>query len=155
VAKLENVVGVVQGLRGRTSDVVYDLFFAEKRAVAAIVLHFSDLADIYRKINAWTFLFGNLSERSQAKIRSVRLMEERRLAFKDKTLDEILALHRANVEILYDNVVSVKVKRGLLQTSLEFAVQGGPEKKISFWLEESRIAEVERVIKGVLPSKVR
>ena len=152
---MENVVGVIQGLRGRTSDIVYDLFFAEKRAVAAIVLHFSDLSDIYRKINGWTFLFGNLSERTQVKMRSVRLMEERRLTFKDKTLDEILALHGANFEIVYDNVVSVKVKRGLLQTSLEFAVQGDPEKKISFWLEESRIAEVEGLIKGVLPSKVR
>lgn len=152
---MENVVGVIQGLRGRTSDIVYDLFFSEKRAVAAIVLHFSDLSDIYKKIDAWTFLFGNLSERSQVKVRSARLMEERRLAFKDKTLDEILASHSANVEIVYENVVSVSVKRGLLQTSLKFAVQGDPEEKISFWLGDSQVAEVEGLIKRVLPSKIR
>jgi len=152
---LENVIGIIQGLRGRTSDTVYDLFFAEKRVVAAIVLHFSDLTDIYRKINGWTLLFGNWSERNQAKMRSSRLVEERRLAFKDKTLDEILASHRANVEIVYDNVVCVTVKKGLLQTSLKFVVQGDPEKKISFWLGESQTAEVEDLIKRVLPSKIR
>jgi len=152
---LEEVVGVIQGLRGRTSDIVYDLFFAEKRVVAGIVLHFSDLSDIYRKIDAWTFLFGSLSERSQVKMRSARLMEERRLAFEDKTLDEILASHEANVEIVYENVVSVQVKRGLLQTSLEFVVQGDPEKKISFWLGDSQVAEVQGLIKRLLPSKIR
>jgi len=152
---LESVVGVIQGLRGRTSDIVYDLFFSEKRVVAAIVLHFSDLSDIYRKIDGWTLLFGSFSERSQVKMRSSRLMEERRLAFKGKTLDEILALHGANVEIVYENVISATVKRGLLQTSLKFAVQGNSKKEISFWLGDSQVAEVESLISRVLPSKIR
>jgi hypothetical protein len=152
---LENIIGVVQGLKGRTKDIVYDLFFAENRVVAAVVLYFSDLTDIYGKINAITFLFGNQSEHSEIKIRSARLMDERRLAFKEKTLDEILASHRANMEIDYANVVSVTVKEGLLQTSLRFVVQGTPEKKIDFWLEESQMAEVEELIKKVLPNKVR
>ena len=77
------------------------------------------------------------------------------LAFKEKTLDEILALHRANLEIDYDNVKSVTVKKGLVQTSLEFVVQGPQEKKIDFRLEESQIAEVEELIKKVLPNKTR
>lgn len=152
---MENIVGVVQGLRGRTKDIIYDMFFAEKRVVAAVVLYFSDLTDIYGKISPLTFLFGNLSEHSEIKMRSLRLMNERRLAFKDKTLDEILALHRANLEIDYDNVVSVTVKKGLMQTSLEFVVQGPQEKKIDFRLEESQIAEVEGLIKKVLPNKTR
>jgi hypothetical protein len=155
MVKLENIIGVVQGLRGRTKDIVYDLFFAEKRVVAAIVLYFSDLTDIYGKINAITFLIGNQSEHSEIKIRSERLMEERRLAFKEKTLDEILALHRANMEIDYGNVVSVTVKEGLMQTSLRFAVQGPPEKKIDFWLEDSQMTEVEELIKKVLPNKIK
>lgn len=155
MVRLENIIGVVQGLRGRTNDIVYDLFFAEKRVVAAIVLHFSDLTDIYGKISVITFLFGNQSEHSEIKLRSLRLMEERRLAFKDKILDEILTLHRANMEIDYDNVVSVTIKKGLVQTSLEFLVQRSQEKKIDFRLEGSQIAEVEDLIKKVLPNKIR
>lgn len=152
---MENIVGVVQGLKGRTADIIYDLFFAEKRVVAAVVLYFSDLTDIYGKISAITFLFGNFSEHSEIKMRSLRLMDERRLAFKDKTLDEILTLHKANLKIDYDNIASVTIKKGLLQTSLEFVVQGPPEKKIDFRLEESQIAEVEDLIKKVLPNKTR
>lgn len=155
MAKLENIVGVVEGLRGRTVDNIYDLFFAEKRVVAAVVLYFSDLTDIYGKINVITFLFGNLSEHGQIKMRSERLINERRLAFKDKTLDEILALHKASLKIDYDNIISVTVKKGLMQTSLEFRVQGPPEKKIDFRLDESQIAEVEDLIKKVLPNKTR
>ena len=155
MVKMENVIGVVQGLKGRTTDIIYDLFFAEKRVVAAVVLYFSDLTDIYGKINVLTLLFGNLSQHSEVKMRSERLINERRLAFKDKTLDEILALHKANLKIDYDDVVSVSVKKGLLQTSLEFIVQGSPKKKINFRLSENQIAEVEDLIKKVLPNKAR
>jgi len=142
-------------LKGRTTDIIYDLFFAEKRVVAAVVLYFSDLTDIYGKINVLTLLFGNLSQHGEVKMRSERLINERRLAFKEKTLDEILALHKANLKIEYDDVVSTSVKKGLLQTSLEFVVKGSPEKKINFRLDESQIAEVEDLIKKVLPNKAR
>lgn len=155
MVKLENIVGVAQGLRGRTTDIIFDLFFAEKRVVAAVVLYFSDLTDIYGKISMTTLLFGNLPEHSQVKIRSTRLINERRLAFKEKTLDEILTMHKANLEIDYDNVVSVTVKKGLLQTTLRFVVQGDPQKRIDFWLEDSQIAEVEELIKKVLPNKIK
>jgi hypothetical protein len=155
MVRLKDIVGVIQGLRGRTTDIIYDLFFDEKRLVAAVVLYFSDLTDLYEKLSPTTFLFGNLAEHSEVKMRSLRLIDERRLAFKDKTLDEILAMHRANLEIDYENVVSVAVKKGLLKTSLEFVVQDRPKKKIDFWLDESQMAEVEGLIKRVLPNKAR
>lgn len=155
MAKLENIIGAVEGLRGRTKDIIYDLFFAEKRVVAAVVLYFSDLTDIYGKISLITFLFGNQSEHSEIKLRSARVMNERRLAFKEKTLDEILTLHNASMEIDYEKIVSVAIKKGLVQTSLRFVVQGPSEKKIDFWLQESQIAEVEELIKKVLPNKIK
>jgi hypothetical protein len=155
MVKLENIVGTVQGLRGRIKDIIFDLFFAEKRVVAAVVLYFSDLTDIYGKISLITFLFGNQSEHSEIKLRSARLMNERRLAFKDKTLDEISALHNASMKIDYENIVSVTIKKGLVQTSLRFVLKGPPEKKIDFWLEESQVAEVEDLIKKVLPNKIK
>lgn len=152
---MEDIIGVVQGLRGRTIDIVYDLFFSEKRVVAAVVLYFSDLTDIYEKFSLGTILFGNLGERRIVKLRSLKLMDERRLAFKNKTLDEILTLHKANLEIGYEDVLSVIIRKGLLETSLEFVVQGHPEKKVDFRLERRQVAEVEGLINRVLPDKVK
>lgn len=152
---MEDIIGVVQGLRGRTIDIVYDLFFSEKRVVAAVVLYFSDLTDIYEKFSLGTIMFGNLSERRIVKMRSLKLMDERRLAFKNKTLDEILTLHKANLEIDYEDVLSVIIRKGLLGTSLEFVVQGHPEKKVDFRLERRQVAEVEGLINRVLPDKVK
>jgi len=155
MVKLEDIIGVVQGLKGRTTDIVYDLFFSEKRVVAAVVLYFSDLTDIYEKFSLGTIMFGNLSERRIVKLRSLKLMDERRLAFKNKTLDEILTLHEANLEIDYEDVVSVTIRKGLLETSLEFVVQRRPEKKIDFRLERRQVAEVEGLINRVLPDKAK
>jgi hypothetical protein len=152
---LEGIIGVVQGLKGRTSDIVYDLFFGETRFVAAVVLYFSDLADIYRDVNVTDFLFGDLARHSQIKMRSSRMMDERRAAFQNKALDEILAMHPANLEINYESIVSVAVKKSLLKTSLEFVIQGDPEKKIDFWLETSQVAEVDGLLKRVLPEKMK
>jgi hypothetical protein len=102
-----------------------------------------------------TLLFGNLSQHGEVKMRSARLMDERRTSFKDKPLDEILTLHRANVGIDYDNIISVTIKRGLTQNSLRIVVQGPPEKKIDFWLEEGQVTQVNALLKKVLPNKIR
>jgi len=155
MVKLEDIVGVIQGVKGRTSDIVYDLFFAEKRMVAAVVLYFSDLTGPFGGITLKTLLLGTLFTRKETKMRSLKLMDERRLAFKDKSLDEILTLHRANLEVDYEDVVSVSIRKGLLETSLEFAVQRHPVKKMDFWLERNQVAEVEGLINRVLPNKVK
>jgi hypothetical protein len=155
MVRLEDIIGVVQGVKGRTDDIVFDLFFSDKRVVAAVVLYFSDFTDIYEKTSLGTLLFGNLGERREIKVRSLKLMYERRQAFENKTLDEILTLHRANFEMDYADVVSVIVRKGLLETTLEFAVLRRPEKKISFRLEKRQVAEVEGLINRVLPDKMQ
>jgi hypothetical protein len=149
------VVGVLEGVRGRTVDTVYDLFFTDKRMIAAILTHPSDFNDIYGKIDLTTLVFGNLHQRSAVKMRSLDLIESRRSAFANKTADEILALHRLNLEIDYENIICVTVKKGLLTKSLEFAVKNPPGKKVSFSLEESQIAEAEELMKKVLPGKAK
>ena len=86
----------------------------------------------------------------------MKLLDERRLAFKDKPADEILAMHRANFEVDYQNVIAVRIRKGLVTTSLEFVVQGHhPETKISFWIERNQITEVEEVVRRFLPNKLR
>jgi hypothetical protein len=150
---LEDVVGVLRGVRGKTVDTVYDLFFTDKRIIAAILIHPSDFNDIYGKIDLTTLVFGNFPKQRAAKMRSLNLIESRRAAFDNKSVDEILALHRSNFGIDYENILYVTVKKGLLTKSLEFGVKNPPQKKVNFSLEEGQIAEAEELVKKVLPGK--
>jgi len=152
---LENIVGVLKGLRGRTRDLIYDVFFTERRVVAAVVLHPSDFVEEYGKSDLATIMFGGYAKQREIKIRSLHLTEERRSAFEGKTADELLASNRANMEMDYENIASVRIKKGLLGTSLEFVVQLPPGKKIDFSLDGSQISEAEALVKKVLPTKVK
>ena len=152
---LESIVGVLKGLKGRTTDTIYDLFFTERRMIAAIVLHPSDFFGQYGKPDPSTLIVGGYFKQREIKVRSLQLMDERRSAMEGKTIDEILASHRNNVEIEYENVASVRIKKGIFGTSLEFAVQNPPSKKINFSLGENQVGEVEGLIKKVLADKVK
>ena len=146
---------VVQGLKQGTSDTIYDLFFTESKFTAAIVFHPSDLSSIYLKPDPLSLLIGSGLKQREMKVHQLKLMDERRLAFKDKTADEILTTHRANFQVDYQNVIAVRIRKGLVTTSLEFVVAGHPETKISFWIGRNQMAEVEKVVKRLLPNKLR
>jgi hypothetical protein len=152
---LEKKMEVVQGLKHRTTDTIYDLFFTYNKFVAAIVLHPSDVANMYSKHTLLTILIGSEYTEREIKARQLEVMNERRLAYKDKTADEILTMNRANFEVDHKNVIAVKIKKGLATISLEFIVEGHPETKISFWIERNQIAEVEEVVRRFLPNKLK
>jgi hypothetical protein len=151
---LEDVVGVLRGVRGRTYDTVFDLFFSDKRMIAAILIHPSDFNDIYGKVDLTTLVFGNFPKQRAVKMRSLSLIESRRAAFDSKSVDEILALHKLSFEIDYENILYVTVRKGFLAKSLEFGVKNPPRKKVTFSLEEGQIAEAEELVKRVLPGKM-
>ncbi len=152
---MEDVVGVLRGVRGRTFDTIYDLFFTDKRMIAAILIHPSDFNDIYGKIDLTSLVFGNFPKQRAVKDRSVNLIESRRATFANKSVDEILALHKLNFEIDYGNVLYVTVKKGLMTKSLEFYVKNPARKKVSFSLKENQILEAEELVKRVLPGQAR
>lgn len=77
---MESVVGVLEGVRGRTVDTVYDLFFSDKRMMAAILIHPSDFNDIYGKPDLMSLVFGNFHQQRAVKMRSLYLIESRRSA---------------------------------------------------------------------------
>jgi len=152
---LESIVGVLEGLKGRTADTIYDLFFTERRVIAAIVLHPSDFFGQYGKPDPTTLIVGGYFKQREIKVRSLQLMDERRSALEGKTADEILASHKNNLEIEYENVASVRIKKGILGTSLEFAVQNPPGKKMNFSLGGAQVGEAEGLMKKVLADKAK
>jgi hypothetical protein len=146
---LENIVGVLKGLRGRTRDMIYDVFFTERRVIAVVVLHPSDFVEEYSKSDLATLIFGGYAQQREIKIRSLQLIEERRAAFEGKTADELLASSKMNLEMDYKNIAYVRIKKGFWGTSLEFMVQIPPGKKIDFSLDGSQISEAEVLLKKV------
>ena len=151
---MENIVGVLKGAKQAT-DLVYDLFFGEKRAIAAIVLHFSDLSDIYDKYNSWTLIFGDMPVRDQIRRLSLRLVAERRRTFKNKTLDEILTFHSANMNIDYDRVTSVTVKKGILSAYMEFVVDSDLKRKMNFLIGKDQLLEAINLGEKLFPTKMK
>jgi hypothetical protein len=152
---LEKKIQVVQGLKRRTTDTIYDIFFTDSKFVAAIVLHPSDLANMYSKHTILTILIGSEYTEREIKARQLELISERRLAYKDKTADEVLTMNKANFEVNYQNVIAVEIRKGLATISLGFMVKGHPETKISFWIERNQITEVEEVVRRFLPNKLK
>lgn len=150
---MEKIVEVLRGLEGGTTDTIYDLFFTDRRVIAAIVLHHSDYSDMYMKHNPLTSMFiGGMWRSKEINMRSGKLMDERRRAFEHMTPEEILKSHRANKEIGYEDIMSVNIRKGFLTTALEFNIQTQPLKKIKFSLKKGKIAEAERVIEKNIPS---
>jgi hypothetical protein len=152
---LDRVVGVLKGVRGRTFDTVYDLFFTDKRIIAAILVHPSDFEDIYAKVDLAKVLLGGSPKEWAVKKRSLDLIESRRSAFTNKTGDEILALHWSNLEIDCGNISCVTVENRLFKKSLKFAVKNPPGKEFGFSLEKSQIVEAEELVKKILPGKAK
>jgi hypothetical protein len=114
------------------------------------LIHPLDFNEIYLKHDLTSLLFGGFLKQRTVKTRSLELIESRRSAFEKKTVDEILALHKSNFEIDYENIISVTVRKGFLTKSLEFAVHSLTGKKVRFSLEESQIAEAEEIVRKVL-----
>lgn len=148
--QLKSMTEVLQGLAGRTADTIYDLHFAERKVVAAIVLHPDDLAGMYKPDPFAVFLGGMFRSR-QIKIKSERIINERRLAFKNKSIDEILVTHKANIELDYEDIESVAIRKSLLATHLEFITDKQKRRKIFFSLKRNQVPEIEKVISRTFP----
>jgi len=154
IHNVESIIAVLKGLKGSTIDTVFDLFFTEKRMIAAIVLHPGDLAKEYSKPDITTLLVGGYFKQREIKVRSLQLIEERRATFDGKNPDEILSSHRANLQVEYENILFVKIKKGFLGTTLEFETQP-PGRKIAFSIDATQLNETEQLMKKIFPEKTR
>lgn len=152
-----DITDIVEDVVGRTSDTRYDLLFTSTKLIAAIILHPSDFAQIYTKrVPLEEMIVGGGIRRKEAQALSRKLQNERREAFKNKTPSEILNAHKANFEIPYKDVLSVKVRKGLFGVNLEFDAYtiNGIRGKCRFQLHETQVEKVRRLLNLTLPGKV-
>lgn len=152
-----DVIDIVEDVVGRTSDTRYDLLFTPTKLIAAIILHPSDLAEMYTKrVPLEEMIVGGGIRRKEAQALSRKLQNERREGFKNKTPSEILSAHKANFEIPYKDVLSAQIRNGLFGISLEFDAYtiNGVRGKCRFQLDEAQVENVRRLLNLTLPGKV-
>ena len=152
-----DIIEMVEDVVGRTLDTRYDLIFTTKSLIAAVILHPTDLNEAYTKrAPLEELIVGGGIRRKEAQALARRVQAERRDGFKNKTANEILSAHRANFQILYEHVLSAKIRKGLFGISLEFDVNtaNGVRGKCKFQLHEAQIENVQRLLNLTLPGKV-
>ena len=113
----------------------YDLFFTDRRIVAATVFSQSDISDI-----------GPVAV-YQSGFKWKKIRQENRESFKGKTPDEILKLHNDSYEIPYGQIKSVKIKKGLRSAKLKMEVfwQGALE-TVDLKIPKKQIDEVKNIL---------
>ena len=124
----------------------YDLFFTDKRIIAAVIFSTSDLSRISVDVVSGF----------EIAMKWKKLREERRKAFKNKTPEEILRMHPESFEIPYKCIKSVKIKKGLLGASMEIEVfYEGEVKKVKLPIPKAKAEEVKSFLKSRLGEKVK
>lgn len=133
-------------VRQKKRVVQYDLFFTNKRIIAAAIFSSTtDMPEIWVEPFSSFVVVKNWMQRRK----------ERREQFKGKTPDEILELHPDSFEIPYKNIKSVQVKKGLFGASLEItAVWEGEQRKIKIPFNKKEIQKVEDVVNRFLREKL-
>ena len=120
----------------------YDIFFTNRRIIAATVFSTSDLSDL-------TPLAG-MQMMSWKKTR-----QQRRDQFKGKTLDEILNLHKDSFELPFDKIKSIKVEKGLSKGKIVVNVLWeGKIETIKLKIPKKHANQLDQLIKTYLPGKV-
>ena len=150
------IITSIENVMLHTTDTRYDLLFTPTKIVAAIVLHPSDLVQLYSKrFDFEQLVIGGAMQMHQIQAMSRKIENERRQGFKNKTPTEILSTHYANFEILFSNILSAKVVRGLFGVGLEFDAYINEKcKRIKFKIAEAQFENVRKLLHQTLPDKV-
>jgi len=151
---MEKVIGFLQQVSGHTYDTIYDLVFTNERVIAVIVQHPSD--EIH-KIGLKGLLLGGRLAKGRIRPPGKGIDEERRRDFEEKTFDELMASHRFNFEICYDNVSWVEITSWFFKSHLKFRVSRSSirDLTIHFTLTKNQFTNARQLLDLVLPSKIK
>jgi len=150
------IITSIENVMLHTTDTRYDLLFTPTKIVAAIVLHPSDLVQLYSKrFDFEQLVIGGAMQMHQIQAMTKKIENERRQGFKYKTPTEILGTHYANFEILFSNILSAKVVRGLFGVGLEFdAYINEKRKRIKFKIDGAEFETVKELLHRTMPDKM-
>lgn len=118
---MEKRIGTLEQVKGHTYDTIYDLLFTTERIIALIIEHPTDVP--FKFGITELFIGGKLSKQMDRPER-MRVAEERRHIYKEKTFDELINFSRFNFEIPYRLVTEIEISKGIFQSHLRFHLAG-------------------------------
>jgi hypothetical protein len=153
---MEKIVGSLVGVSYHTFDNVYDLLFTTERVIAFNIQQPNDISYRFTSMLKEMFL-GRMATKRTERSEQAKIVQARRHNLQEKPIDELVALHPSNFEIHYNEVTSVEITRGLLQSQLRFEVPKlSPTRQIiSFALSKEQIPDSQRLLELVLSSKIK
>jgi hypothetical protein len=151
---MERSIGFLEGVSGHTYDIIYDLLFTTERVITLNVHHPSEVS---YNFGVKELLLGGLLTKQRERFDKNKFAEERLRAYEEKGFDALLAGHRFNFEIPYQEVNSVEVTRSWFQTRLKFQLNGSSitGATLYFTLTKDQVSETQKLIKLALPLKFK
>ena len=153
VLVLENTARSFKGTKGMhigggiavrtgSENAIYDIYFTDKRIIAAVVYSTSDTSKL-------------MPVSSVQMMRWKKRRAEKRATYQGKSPSEILEMHKDSFEVPYANVQSIKMKKGMFGAKLEVeAVWEGNVSKFEVPIPKERLDEAKRTIEVYMPGKV-
>ncbi len=133
----------VAGFRIGSDKVQYDLYFTDRRIIAAAVFSQSGISEVmpvavYQSAFKWK-----------------KTRQENRESFKGKTPDEILNMHKDNFELPYHKIRSIIIKKGLTSANITAEVEWqGKMENVNLKIPKKRIDEVRQIFQTKISGSV-
>lgn len=121
----------------------YDLYFTDRRIVAATVFSQSDISQlgpvaVYQSAFKWK-----------------KTRKEKRESYKQKTPEQILNMHKDSFELPYSKIKSVKIKKGLASAKIIAEVDWqGQTENVNLKIPKKTVNEVREILQRKVPGKV-
>ena len=152
----ENIIAVVQDeskgapstssvsiVRVGSDKAQYDLYFTDRRIVAATIFSQSDISQlgpvaVYESAFKWK-----------------KTRQEKRDSYKGKTPGEILSMHKDSFELPYDKIKSAQIKKGLAGAKIIAEVEWqGQIENVKLKIPKKRAGEVKEILQTKIPGSV-
>ncbi len=145
-------MGTVYRVCGHTFDMVFDMFFTDRRLVVVMV---KSPDDIPFSASSWKSLIGNWYEKRKEDQTRNSVFQKRLQQEKELSLDELIQAHPQNFEMIYENITSVRITRSFFQYQLRLHGKSSLPNQLprTFNLRKEQVPEIQRLIDLVLLEK--
>jgi hypothetical protein len=150
---VEQLIGTIAGVRVHTYDTIYDMLVTTERVVLVLVEHPEDIST---SSGVAELFLGRWLADKRDRAERAKLAENRRQAYRDMKLDEVLAGDRRNVQLLYGDIRSVRISEGLFGAEIVFRLM--PNRSAShqprLFLAKNQVHEANRLFGQAIPLKL-